>query len=46
MLKCIIILQNTNFGMLKIGTHIQIVMHYKTDRKWEKVSLELLTLKT
>ena len=31
---------------IEMGTHIQIVMHYKTDRKWEKVSSELLTQKT
>ena len=36
---------NSN-GVIEIGTHIQIVMHYKTDREWEKVSLGLLTLRT
>ena len=34
------------FGVIKIGTHIQIVRYYNTDRKWEKVSFELPTLKT
>ena len=34
------------FWDIEIGTHIQSVMHNKTDPKWEKVSLELLTLKT